>query len=102
MQVAAARPRWVSRDDVPGSDVEHERAVLVAQAQGEGKPPAIVERMVEGRLSKFFQEQCLIEQPFIKNPEQTVGDLIKEHIAKLGEQIRVRRFTRYERGESLD
>lgn len=102
MQVAAQRPRWVSREDVPPGEVDHERTVLMAQAQGEGKPPAIVERMVEGRLSKFYQEHCLMDQPFIKNPDQTVGDVVKERIAKLGEQIRVRRFVRYERGESLD
>jgi elongation factor Ts len=99
MQVAAQAPRWVDREQVPLEVVNHEREVLRAQAAQEGKPPAIVERMVEGRLNRFYQESCLLEQPFIKNSDQTVEDLIKEHIARLGEQIRVRRFTRYERGE---
>jgi elongation factor Ts len=100
MHIAAARPRWVERADVPEEDLRRERAVLTAQAEAEGKPPAIVERIVEGRLNKFFQETCLLEQPFVKNPDQTVGDLIREHTARLGENIRVRRFVRFERGES--
>jgi elongation factor Ts len=66
----------------------------------EGKPAAIVERMVEGRLNKFFQEQCLLEQPFIKDPDMTVEAYIQSHVARFGEHIRVRRFTRYERGEA--
>ncbi|MBX5466663.1 MAG: translation elongation factor Ts [Firmicutes bacterium] len=102
MHIAAARPRYLNREAVPADEVEHEREVLRRQAMAEGKPPAIVEKMVEGRLNKFFQEVCLLEQPFVKNPDVTVDQFIKEHIARLGEQITVRRFTRYERGEALD
>lgn len=101
MQIAAQRPRWVERTDVPAGELDHEREVLTAQAAEEGKPPHIAAKIVEGRLTKFYQENCLLEQPFIKDAEQTVDQLIKAHIAKLGEHIRVRRFTRYERGEAL-
>lgn len=99
MHIAAARPRWVERSEVPEEELQRERSVLTAQAEAEGKPPAIVARIVEGRLNKFFQETCLMEQPFVKNPDQTVEDLIREHTARLGENIRVRRFVRFERGE---
>jgi elongation factor Ts len=68
----------------------------------QGKPAAIVEKMVQGRLEKFYQDVCLLEQPFVKNPDVTVDQLIKEHIARLGEQITVRRFARFERGEAVD
>jgi elongation factor Ts len=99
MQVAAQRPRWVERSDVPADVVEHERQVLAAQTQAEGKPAHVVEKIVEGRLNKFFQENCLLEQAFIKNPDLSVEAHVKEHIARLGENIRVRRFVRFERGE---
>ncbi|NMP21816.1 translation elongation factor Ts [Sulfobacillus harzensis] len=101
MHIAAARPVYVRREDVPESALEHERQVLRVQAQNEGKPPAIVEKMVEGRIDKYFKEVCLLEQPYVKNPDQTIDQLIKEHIARLGEQIQVRRFARFERGEEL-
>jgi elongation factor Ts len=100
LQIAAQRPRWVERADVPPEVVQHEREVLTAQTRQEGKPAHVLDKIVEGRLQKFFQENCLLEQPFIKNPEQTVESYIKEHVARLGENIRVRRFVRYERGES--
>lgn len=99
MHIAAARPLYVRREDVPPEVVAHEREILTAQALNEGKPPAIVEKMVQGRLEKFYQEVCLLEQPYVKNPDISVGDFIKEHIARLGEQIQVRRFVRFERGE---
>ena len=99
MHVAAARPLYVRREDVPLSQVEHEKNVLTAQALNEGKPAAIVEKMVVGRIDKFYKEICLLEQPYVKNPDLTIDQLIKEHIARLGEQIQVRRFVRYERGE---
>lgn len=99
MHIAAARPRYVGRESVSADDVEHEREILRRQAENEGKPPQIVEKMVEGRMSKFFQDVCLLEQPYVKNPDITVGDLISEHVAKLGENISVRRFARFERGE---
>jgi elongation factor Ts len=101
MHIAAARPLYVTRQEVPEAVLAHEREVLAAQAQNEGKPAHIVEKMVAGRIEKFYQEVCLLDQPFVKNPDLTVDQLIKEHIARLGEQITVRRFARFERGEEL-
>lgn len=101
MHVAAARPLYVRREDVPASVIDHEREVLRAQAKNEGKPDAIVEKMVGGRVDKYYKEVCLLEQPYVKNPDQSIDQLIKEHIARLGEQIQVRRFVRFERGEDL-
>lgn len=101
MHIAAARPRYVRADEVPEAELDHERQVLTAQALNEGKPEAIVAKMVEGRVKKFYQEHCLVDQPFVKNPDITIDQLIKEHIARLGEQITVRRFARFERGEDL-
>lgn len=101
MQVAAARPEYVSREEVPADIVAKEKEILAAQAANEGKPEKIIERMVEGRVDKFFKEICLLEQPFIKNPDITVNQLINDSIAKIGENISVRRFVRYELGEGL-
>jgi elongation factor Ts len=101
MQVAASRPLYVSRDQVSESLLEEERAVYAATARNEGKPENIIERIVEGRIERFYKEICLLEQPFIKDPDRTVEDLIKETIATLGENISVRRFARYEMGEGL-
>ncbi|GAB6875756.1 translation elongation factor Ts [Thermaerobacter litoralis] len=98
MQVAATAPQYVRRDDVPAEVVEREREVLRRQAEAEGKPAPIVEKIVEGRLDKFFSQVCLEEQPYIRDDSITVGDLIKQTIAKLGENIRVRRFARFELG----
>ena len=95
MQVAATNPVYLSREQVPAADVEHEREVLRAQALEEGKPEKVVDKMVDGRIEKFYKENCLLEQPFIKDPDKTVQQLIHEHIAKIGENINVRRFTRY-------
>lgn len=99
MQIVAASPRWVRREEVPAEILEHERDVLKRQALAEGKPERIVEKMVEGRLSKFYTEHCLLDQPFIKDEEKTVGALIQEAIAKLGENIVPRRFARFQLGE---
>lgn len=101
MQVAAARPRYVKREDVPEEVIEKEKSILRAQALNEGKPEKVIEKIVAGRLEKFYQETCLLEQPFIKDMERTVKDLIAEKIAKLGENIEVRRFARFEVGEEL-
>jgi elongation factor Ts len=94
MQVASARPRYLSRDDVPEEVVAHEREILHAQVAESGKPPKVIEKIVEGRMKKFYAEHCLLEQPFIKEPKTQVQDLIKGLIAKLGENIVVRRFAR--------
>lgn len=99
MQVAASRPEFVARDNVPVEMLEKEKDILRAQALNEGKPEKFIDKMVEGRLEKFFRENCLLEQPFIKNPEVTVQEVLKEAVARLGENIVINRFTRYELGE---
>ncbi len=101
MQVAAAKPEYVSREEVPEEMLNRERSVLRAQALNEGKPEQIVEKMVEGRIEKFFKENCLLEQAFIKDSDVSVQDVVKDVIGKLGENIVVRRFVRYELGEGL-
>lgn len=102
MQIAASNPEFVSREQVPADRVEKEKEILRVQAQNEGKPAQVVEKMLEGRINKFFKEICLMEQDYIRNPDQTVTDLVNEAIAKIGEKISVRRFTRYEVGEGLE
>lgn len=102
MQIAAARPEFVGREDVPAEMLERERRVLRAQALNEGKPEKIVDKMVEGRLEKFFRENCLLEQPFIKNPDVAVQDVLKETIARLGENIVINRFARFQLGEGAE
>lgn len=101
MQIAAAKPEYVRREEVPGDTVQKEKEILRAQALNEGKPEKIVEKMVEGRIDKYYKEVCLMEQTFIKDPDLTVEKLITEKIAKIGENISVRRFARYELGEGL-
>jgi len=103
MQVAAASPspaRWVRRDEVPDNALDKERDILKSQAEASGKPANIVDKIVEGKLAKFYSENVLMEQPFIKNPDQTVDEYVKSKIAILKENIQVRRFVRYERGEA--
>ncbi len=99
MQVAAMAPEYVSREEVPAEIVEKEKEVLKEQALAEGKPEHIVEKIVEGRLSKFFSEKCLLEQPWIKDDSKTIQDLLTEYITKLGENIKVKRFCRFEVGK---
>ncbi len=104
MQVAAASPapaRWVSRDEVPADALDKERDILKSQAEATGKPANVVEKIVEGKLSKFLSENVLMDQPFIKNPDQTVEEHLKSKIAVIKENIQVRRFVRYERGEAM-
>ena len=101
MQVAAMKPLWVSRNDVPEEALERERSVVRNQALNEGKPEKIVDKIVEGRLAKFYQENCLLEQAFIKDDSKTIETLVKEMIARVGENISVRRFVRFELGEGL-
>lgn len=102
MHIAASNPKYVSREEVPESIVNEEKEVLKAQALNEGKPEAVVEKMIEGRINKFFQEICLLEQPFVKNPDITVKELLNEKIATIGENLVIRRFARFERGEGLE
>ncbi|WP_028307337.1 translation elongation factor Ts [Desulfitibacter alkalitolerans] len=102
MQIAASKPLYVSPEDVPQEILEKEKTILKAQALNEGKPEKVVEKMVTGRLEKYLKEICLLEQPFIKDPDKAVKDLIKEKIAKIGENISVRRFSRFELGEGIE
>ena len=102
MHVAAAAPQYVKREDVPASIVDAEKEAQKAKAIAEGKPEAIAERIVEGRMDKFFSEICLLDQPFVKDPDKTVGQLLTELISKIGENIVIRRFVRFERGEGIE
>lgn len=101
MQVAAMNPRWVSKEEVPAEELEKERTIVRNQALNEGKPEKIVDKIVEGRLSKFFEDNCLLEQAYVKDDSKKIATLVKEMIAMVGENISVRRFVRYEMGEGL-
>jgi len=102
LQIAAANPLYINKEDVPAAALEQEKEILRAQALNEGKPEKIVDRMVEGRIKKYYDENCLMEQVFVKNPDITVGTLVNEATLASGEKITVRRFTRYERGEGIE
>lgn len=102
MQIAAAKPLYVNSTEVPASELEKEKEILRAQAINEGKPAAIVDKMVEGRIKKYYQDFCLMDQTFVKNPDLTIASLINEATLKIGEKISIRRFTRYEMGEGLE
>ena len=106
MHVAAAEPRYVSREDVPADVLEKERDIARKQALNEpknaNKPEQVIEKIVDGRINKFYEETVLLDQPFVKAPEHTVGELVTEKSAKTGERIAVRRFTRYKMGEGLE
>jgi elongation factor Ts len=99
LHIAAAHPLYVNRADVPGNLIEAEREIYKAQAKG--KPDGVAEKIIEGKLDKFFSEVCLLEQAFIKNPDVTIRDLLSAKIAELGENIVIRRFVRYLVGEPL-
>src|SRR5476649_133788 len=96
LQIAAASPLYVTRDQVPEADVAKEREIAVAQVAG--KPPAAVQKIVDGKLDKFYSQVCLLDQPFVKNPEKAIKDILTEKIAKLGENMQVRRFVRFQLG----
>ena len=100
LQVAAAKPLYVKREDIPKDVVDKERAIYEAQAKEMGKPPAAWPKIVEGKLDKYFQESCLMEQAFIKDPAVMEKDLLAQKIAKIGENMNIRRFTRYQLGEA--
>ena len=102
MHIAAAEPRFVRREEVTADVLERERAIYAEQAAASGKPPAVVEKIVAGKLDKFYAEACLLEQPFVKNPDQTVGQIVQESVAKIGENIQVRRFVRFRLGEGIE
>ena len=98
MQVAATSPKWVSRQDIPVDELDSEKKVYLQQFADDSKPEHILERIIEGKLAKFYEENCLLEQPFIRDDSRTVQGLVTEAIAKLGENIVVRRFTRFQIG----
>lgn len=102
MQIAASNPRYVGREDVNQADLDKEREFLKEQALNEGKPANIVEKMVEGRLSKYYEEFCLLEQQFIKDPDKSISELLNEKVSQIGENISIRRFVRFELGEGLE
>ncbi len=102
MQIAAHTPEYVAVDDLPSSVVDRERAVQRARVLEEGKPEAVADRIVEGRLKKYFQEVCLLEQPYFREDKKTVKDLLAESIAAMGENIKIRRFTCFVLGEGLE
>ena len=102
MHIAAANPSYLRREEVPAAELEHEKMVLSEQSRNEGKPEKIIEKMVTGRIEKYYKEVCLLEQPFVKDPDKTISDLITESIAKIGENIAIRRFTRYQLGEGIE
>jgi elongation factor Ts len=102
MQIAAAKPLYVNESEVPTSALDEEKEILKAQALNEGKPAAVVEKMVEGRVKKYYKDVCLMNQDFIKDPSKTITQIINEAILTIGEKISIRRFTRYEMGEGLE
>jgi len=101
MQIAAANPRYIRREDVPADELERERQIYHQQAIESGKPEKIVGKIMDGKMERFYSEVCLLEQEFIKDPDRQVGDLIKDVVARLGENVQVKRFTRYHIGEGV-
>ena len=102
MHIAAAAPRYVSKDEVPAEEVRKEEEILRAQVREEGKPEAVAEKMLAGRTSKFFKEICLLEQPYVREPDKSVEQVLAEVTAKIGEKIVVRRFARFQLGEGIE
>ena len=101
MHIAAANPLFVAKEEVPTDALDKEKEIFRAQALNEGKPEKIVDRMVEGRVEKYYKEVCLLEQPFVKDTDKTIKDLVSDVTVSIGEKISIRRFTRYERGEGI-
>lgn len=102
LHIAASSPRYLRSEDVPAAEIEREASVLKAQALAEGKPEAIAEKMVAGRIAKYYEEMCLLEQPFVKDEKVKIKDMLTDAIRTTGENIMVRRFVRYQLGESLE
>ena len=102
LQIAAMNPQFVRKDEVDQAVVEKEREVLLAKAKESGKPEQVVQKMVDGQISKFLKEICLLDQPFVKDPDKTIDQVQQELIAKIGENIKIRRFVRFELGEGLE
>jgi elongation factor Ts len=102
MHVAAASPVCLDRESVPPETLEKEQQILRAQALETGKPEKVIDKIIEGRMNKFYSEICLLDQPFVKDPDKTVGDLLNETVAAIGENINIRRFVRFQVGEELE
>jgi elongation factor Ts len=100
MQIAAANPMYVDRESVPAAIIEKEKEIYAEQSKASGKPATVIEKMVQGKLDKFYKEVCLLEQSYIRDPNVVIGDLLKSMIAKVGENIIIRRFVRYQIGET--
>jgi elongation factor Ts len=100
MQIAAAAPRYVSRDEVPAAELESEREIYRAQAQRSGKPEKVIDKIIEGQVERFYKDVCLLEQPFIKQSDRTVEEIVKEAIVRFGVNVAVRRFARFQLGET--
>jgi elongation factor Ts len=101
MQIAAANPRYVRREDVAAGEIEKEREIYHRQGLESGKPEKVVEKIVEGKMERFFSEVCLLEQAFIKDPDHKVADIVNDAVARLKEKIEIRRFVRYHLGEGI-
>ncbi len=101
MQIAAASPHYVKREEVPGDEMAKEREIYYRQAMESGKPEKVIEKIVEGKMERFYSEICLLEQAFIKDPDRKVSDIINDAITRMGEKIEVRRFARYHLGEGV-
>lgn len=101
MQIAAASPHYVKREEVPGDEIAKEREIYYRQALESGKPEKVIEKIVEGKMERFYSEVCLLEQSFIKDPDRKVSDIINDAITRMGEKIEVRRFARYHLGEGV-
>jgi len=102
MHVAAAEPRYVRREEVEAGVLEREKAIYREQAQASGKPANVIEKIIDGKVEKYFAEICLLEQAFVKNPDQTVAQLVQEKVARIGENIQIRRFARFKLGEGIE
>lgn len=101
LQIAASRPAYINRDEVPEEIVEKEKEMIRKQSLAEGKPEKVIDKIVEGRMEKYYQENCLLDQPFVKDEDKSISELLTETIAKVGENIIIRRFACYELGEEL-
>lgn len=99
MHIAAGSPKWISQEEIPEKKIEEERGILAEEAKKEGKPSHIVDRIVEGRMKKFYEQVCLLNQPYIKDEDRTVSDYLQQMISRLGENIKITRFVRFEMGK---
>jgi len=100
MHIAAANPRYLNKESVPAADVEAEKSIFIKQAEESGKKGPVLEKIAEGKINKFFEETCLVQQRYVKDPDQTIEELVKAQVAKLGENISIKRFARYQVGET--